>query len=239
MKRIFLFSLLAAIVFSSCRFVENRRIKGDGNVTTAQRSITGFAGVETRGFIDIEVSQGDYKVTVEADQNMIPYILTDIHDGNLVVSLKDDFNSYSFTSAKVIISAPALHVFHTSGSGNITGRGKITDTNKMELGIGGSGNVDLDINSPSVNAEIGGSGNMTLRGETKEFVSKTNGSGNTEAYDLKSETVKVSIYGSGNTNVFASVKLTAEIFGSGNVNYKGNPQINSSSHGSGSVSSAN
>lgn len=239
MKRIFLFSLLAAIVLSSCRFVENRRIKGDGNVTTAQRSITGFAGVETRGFIDIEVSQGDYKVTVEADQNMIPYILTDIHDGNLIVSLKDDFNSYSFTSAKVIISAPALHVFHTSGSGNITGRGKITDTNKMEIGIGGSGNVDLDINSPSVNAEIGGSGNMTLRGETKEFVSQTNGSGNTEAYDLKSETVKASIYGSGNTNVFASVKLTAEIFGSGNVNYKGNPQINSSSHGSGSVSSAN
>lgn len=239
MKSIFSFCLLAVMIFSSCRFVENRRIKGDGNVTTAQRSITGFAGVETRGFIDIEVSQGDYKVTVEADQNMIPYILTDIHDGNLVVSLKDDFNSYSFTSAKVIISAPALHVFHTSGSGNITGRGKITDTNKMELGIGGSGNVDLDINSPSVNAEIGGSGNMTLRGETKEFVSKTNGSGNTEAYDLKSETVKVSIYGSGNTNVFASVKLTAEIFGSGNVNYKGNPQINSSSHGSGSVSSAN
>ena len=80
---------------------------------------------------------------------------------------------------------------------------------------------------------------MTLKGETKEFISQTNGSGNTEAYDLKSETVKASIYGSGNTNVFASVKLTTEIFGSGNVNYKGNPQINSSSHGSGTVNSAN
>lgn len=239
MKSIFSFCLLAVMIFSSCRFVENRRIKGDGNITTSQRSITGFAGVETRGSIDIEVSQGDYKVTVEADQNMIPYILTDVHDGNLVVSLKDDFNSYSFTSAKVIISAPALHIFHTSGSGNITGRGKIADTNKVDVGIGGSGNIDLDINSPAVNAEIGGSGNITLKGETRDFVSQTNGSGNTEAYDLKAETVKVSIYGSGNTNVSASLKLTAEIFGSGNVNYKGNPQINSSSHGSGSVSSAN
>ena len=239
MKRIVFFAMAAMTVFSSCRFMENRRIKGDGNVTSAQRTVNGFTGIETQGSIDVEVSQGDYKVTVEADQNMIAYILTEVHDGNLVVYLKEDYNSYSFTSAKVIVSAPALHVFHSNGSANIKGKNKISDNAKMDIGVGGSGNIELDINSPSVKAEISGSGNITLRGETHEFVAETHGSGNVEAYDLKAEEVKTSIFGSGNTNVSAAVKLSTSIFGSGNVSYKGNPQMNSESHGSGTVSSAN
>src|SRR5437868_7649393 len=78
MKNISLFAAAVAIIFSSCRFVEGQRIRGDGNVRTEQRNVTGFSGVETHGSIDIEVTQGDYKITVESDQNIIPYILTEV-----------------------------------------------------------------------------------------------------------------------------------------------------------------
>jgi hypothetical protein len=53
--------------------------------------------------------------------------------------------------------------------------------------------------------------------------------------DLQSENTTVKIYGSGNADVFASVKLDVHVAGSGDVRYKGNAQTSSSIAGSGSV----
>ena len=239
MKKIFLSGLMIAFIFSSCRFIEGQQMKGDGNVTTAQRNVTGFTGAETHGSIDIEVAQGDYKVIVECDKNLIPYIVTEVIDGRLNVHFSDDFHGYNYTSAKVYVTAPALTAFETHGSGNIEGKGKISDSGAMTLNISGSGNIKLELHSPDIQAEIHGSGNITVDGETKNFSTGVYGSGDTFASGLKAENVKASIHGSGNADVSASVKLDVEIFGSGDVNYKGTPQVNTESHGSGSVNAVN
>jgi Putative auto-transporter adhesin, head GIN domain len=239
MKRIFFFALVASLVLPSCRFVEGKQIKGDGNMAKDQRTISGFTGVETHGSIDIVVIPGDYKVTVESDRNILPYIVTEVVNNELIVHFKDDFHGYSYTSATVYITAPALNVFKTQGSGNITSNGKFNGTAKTEITVGGSGDIKLDLNTPVIDAEISGSGNITLSGETKDFSSEINGSGDIKAYDLKAEMVRTSVHGSGDTNVSASVKLDAEIFGSGDVHYKGAPQVSSSIHGSGAVGQVN
>jgi Putative auto-transporter adhesin, head GIN domain len=239
MKRIFFFALMASLVLPSCRFVEGKQIKGDGNMTKGQRTVSGFTGVETHGSIDIVVIPGDYKVTVESDQNMLPYIVTEVVNNELIVHFKDDFQGYSYTSATVYVTAPVLNVFKTQGSGNITSNGKFNGAAKTEITVGGSGDIILDLNSPVIESEISGSGNIKLTGETKDFSSEINGSGDVEAYDLKAESVKTSVHGSGDTDVSASVKLDAEIFGSGDVNYKGTPQVSTSIHGSGSVNQVN
>lgn len=231
----FLLGLIVLLAFSSCRNMENRRIKGDGNIQTQQRSITGFSGVETHGSIDLEVTQGDFKVIVESDENIIPEIVTEVVNGRLRVHFKDGFNSFSFTSAKVYVTAPALNKLGVYGSGNITGKGTITNNDKIEIVVSGSGNADADVHSPSVNAEINGSGNITLVGETKDLSTTTRGSGDIHAFELKAENVKTDTYGSGNTEVYASVKLESDIFGSGDVHYKDSPQVSSRVHGSGSL----
>jgi hypothetical protein len=86
-----------------------------------------------------------------------------------------------------------------------------------------------------VDAEINGSGNIDLKGETKRFNGEIRGSGNVRAMDLKSEDATVKIYGSGDADIFASVRLDVHVAGSGDVNYKGNAQVSSSIAGSGRV----
>ena len=239
MKYFSFFALLITLALSSCRFVEGRKIRGDGSVTKNQRSLTGFTGIETQGSIDVEVTPGDYKVEVESDQNILPYIVTEVKNGVLVVHFEEEFRGYDYTTAKVYVTAPTLNVYKTHGSGNITGNGQIKGGDKTEITVGGSGNIKINLNSPVVDVDISGSGNVEVAGETKDLATEINGSGDIHAYDLKAETVRTSTHGSGNTEVSASAKLDAEIFGSGDVNYKGAPQVSSSIHGSGAISREN
>ena len=61
------------------------------------------------------------------------------------------------------------------------------------------------------------------------------GSGDVKAMDLLSEETSVKIMGSGNADVYSSVKLNVDVAGSGDVRYKGGGQVNSHIAGSGEV----
>ncbi|HET9826088.1 MAG TPA: DUF2807 domain-containing protein, partial [Chitinophagaceae bacterium] len=133
------------------------------------------------------------------------------------------------------VTSPDFNSIRSYGSGDIIGLSKITDSSKLELGVNGSANIKMDVNAPDIDAEINGSGDINLSGETKTFNGEIRGSGNVRAMGLKSEDATVKIYGSGDADIFASVKLDVHVAGSGDVNYKGNAQVSSSIAGSGRV----
>ena len=84
-------------------------------------------------------------------------------------------------------------------------------------------------------AEVRGSGNMNLIGDTKSFRGEIVGSGDIRAFELKSEETTVKIVGSGDAEVYSSVKLNVNVAGSGDVRYKGGAQVDSHIAGSGGV----
>jgi len=232
----YLFLLLSMLVLAaSCRYRSSRHISGNGNLTTEQRSVTGFTGVETHGSIDIIVTQGSFNVKVETDQNLLQYVETVVENGRLMVRYKQGISLLDARDAKVYVSAPDLNDFETHGSGDISSTGKISDKGKISLNVSGSGDINLELDCPEVQTETHGSGDITLRGTTRTFSCKTSGSGDVKAAELKAENVKTSIHGSGDNEVFASESLEVDIAGSGDVHYRGEPKISTSVHGSGSV----
>jgi predicted acyltransferase (DUF342 family) len=76
---------------------------------------------------------------------------------------------------------------------------------------------------------------MNLRGTTKSLTAEVHGSGNIRAMDMNSDYATIRIYGSGDADVSAGVKLDVRIAGSGDVHYKGNAQVSSNVAGSGTV----
>ncbi|MBC7904620.1 MAG: DUF2807 domain-containing protein [Gemmatimonadaceae bacterium] len=233
-----LFVLIAAMLFSSCDVVmqHNERVKGNGNLAKTTRSINGFTGIDNRGSIDVVISQGDFKIEVEAEENLMEYIETEVRNGVLEVSFQDNINISTHQDVVVYVTAPTLNSVTTNGSGDIKTEGKIKSSEPVTVYVSGSGNINVDLNAPSVKTEIHGSGNITIAGETKDLESDVHGSGDIRAYELKAENVKSGVHGSGNTDVFASVSIDASISGSGNVKYKGSPKtVNSKKNGSGEV----
>ena len=236
MKRILLFLTVLAMLCASCRWIGFRHVKGNGHLSSETRQIAHANRISVSGSFDVELTQGaTTSVKVEADENIIPHIVTVEEDG--VLKIRPRRNNTSFSSEHSItiyITTPTLEQCRIAGSGDIKGAGKFTG-DKLLLTIAGSGNIDLDVNTPEVRAEITGSGNMTLRGETMTEDVHINGMGDYRAEDLKSENAKVRIAGSGDVKVFADATLEVNIAGSGTVYYKGSATVKQKVMGSGDI----
>ncbi len=236
MRKVLVIIVLIATAFSSCRLIGGKRVRGNGNVITQDRNVGNFSGVRSHGFFDVYLTSGPTNsVRIEAEENIQQHIQTHLEGNVLKIETEDGIWLKPRRDVKVYITSPSLNEVKVYGSGNITSQSKITNRDKMQLGIYGSGDIKADINAPVVEADISGSGNINLAGEVKEFDGEINGSGDIKAADLKAEDTKVSINGSGSANIFASVKLDIAVRGSGDVRYSGPAHVTSDIRGSGSV----
>ena len=236
MKQLLFVIALAAISLPSCRYAFGKRISGNGNVKTEDRQLNNFTSVSSHGPYDVFLSQDStYKVSVEAEDNLLPYIETFVENNELKVRTKEGYWIRNKRKITIHVTGPSFSAIRTVGSGDIVSDAQINNTSPIELEATGSGNIRVKLNAPDVKAEVTGSGTINLQGETKEFNGRIVGSGDIKAYDMKSENVAVEISGSGDAEVFASMKLNVEVNGSGDVRYKGDGQVTSNIHGSGSV----
>lgn len=239
MRDISLAFVIFILAFAACTYVGGKRVTGNGNVTTQQRNITDFNAIEVQGSINVYVSQGaDYAVRVEAEENLMDYIVVEKDGDELEVRFKRNTNIRTNSPVKVYVTAPSYTGLAVSGSGNLTSQTKITNASQLDIDIAGSGNANLEIDAPTVNAEISGSGSAILKGMTRTLNGDIAGSGELKAYNLLAERSDIEVAGSGNAEVYASKQLDVRVAGSGNINYKGNPSINQNIAGSGTVRKA-
>ncbi|MEO6452582.1 MAG: head GIN domain-containing protein [Ginsengibacter sp.] len=231
----YLIFILAAFIFCSCDHMD-----GSGNIKTEKRNVSRFNGVQGSGSMDIEVSNGDkFSVEVEADDNILEYVITEVDDDMLDIHFKQRM-SFNNVHAKVYVTAPGLKRLFIRGSGNISSKNTIKNTESLTTKISGSGNINADVDAPRIKADISGSGNLSLQGRCKSFEGSISGSGDLKCKNLLSENATVSIFGSGTAHVFASVHLKASTTGSGDIYYSGNPSSpETSKTGSGSIQAEN
>jgi len=236
MKPIFLFLAVLALACTSCRWMGYKRIKGNGVITTLDRNIHFAERIKLAGSYDVEVTQGPTtSVKVEADENIQPFIITNDEDGFLVIKTKDHVSLSTDHGIKIYITTNKLEQLFLAGSGNIIGKNKFTGGNKLTLKIAGSGDMQMEVNTPEIAAEIAGSGTITLKGETKDETIHISGVGNFYADELKAENAKIKIAGSGDVKVFADATLDISIAGVGSVYYKGAATVKQHVAGSGEV----
>ena len=235
MKKILLLTLPVILVLSACNFVGGKKVRGNGSIQTTDRSVESFRGVSSSGSFDIYVSSGPQAVKIEAEENLLQYIETEVRDGILRVRTKEGYRLRPNKDVKIFVTNPTFNKIHSSGSGNIIGENKITSSEKLDVSVSGSADVKLEVDAPEVESSISGSGNTDLRGNTRVFETRISGSGNVNAMELMSEETTVKISGSGDVSVFASVKLKVNVTGSGDVRYKGNANVESKITGGGGV----
>jgi len=237
MRKIILLSLFMTTIIISCDFVFKKTIHGNGNITSEERKVNNTERIKSMGNFNIDIVQGaTSSVKVEADENLMPYILTENREGKLVIRAKEGYNLSTDNKIKITVTTNRLEEIEVDGSGNVNGEGKFTGADHLKVSVAGSGDINLDINTPRIESEIAGTGNITFSGETKDSKIDIAGVGNYKAESLMSENVEIHIAGSGNARVYAENNLDIHIAGSGDVYYKGNANVKQDIAGSGKIS---
>jgi hypothetical protein len=213
-----------------------KRVTGNGVMSTQQRTIGDFNGVEVSGPLKVFISQESVpSLKIEGDENLLEYVEIYKNGDELEIRTRRGYNLRSRAGIKVYVTAPSFDKLAVTGSGELKTQTKISNGKNMDVDVTGSGDMILNIDAPSIKTNITGSGNIIINGGTRSFSTEVTGSGEVHAFDLLSESTDVEISGSGDVEVFASKQLKIHISGSGDVKYKGNPSVNQSINGSGNV----
>ena len=216
MKMLFFIIILIILIgigIISC--YSANRIKGSGNIISENRELTNFNSIHLIGSMDFNINSSDeYNCNMVGDDNIIPYIKTEVTNNNLQISIKKNYSSTE--GLKVNVNAP----------------------NYDEVSITGSGDIDLiDFKNDNLSLNIDGSGDIAGNGDVQTLIAKINGSGDIMLKDLKSKTTKITINGSGDAKIWASESISAVINGSGDIEYYGNPiNVKNKVNGSGNIS---
>jgi len=203
--------VVAVVLLGACNVV-----RGSGDMVTESRSVSNFDSISLSGSGDVIINQdGEESLTIETDDNVMQYITSEVRGGTLHLGFEE------------LTSASPTRLVFTVGVDDLTG-----------LSISGSGNIKADgIQTDRLDVGVSGSGDLELEGEATRQEIDISGSGKYRGGNLRSETADISVSGSGDVTVWATNSLDVSVSGSGSVGYYGSPAVNSSTSGSGNVNS--
>jgi hypothetical protein len=211
--RTFIFAMLCVSVAGCGTTAE--QIKGSGKVISESRTVSGYDSISLSGSGKLEVEQnGTEELSISADDNLLPYLTSEVKDHQLVLQVKSGYNIN-----------PSKPIVFKVGAKDLKGVSCAGDTNAVLKGI----------HTEDLTLSIAGSGDMSAEGIADRQAISIAGSGKYVGGGLKSKDTKINIAGSGDAVLAVSDNLDVTIAGSGSIKYFGDPKIKQSVIGSGTI----
>jgi len=196
--------------FSGCHLVG---IKGNGNITTENRTSVNFSSIEADGAYEIQWTNGATSVAITTDQNLLGHIMTTVESDKLHIRSHEPLRPTH--GIKLKISSPALTGAQLNGAVRF-GASKLA--------------------GQTFYLEANGATRVALDGSVQGLIASLNGASRLDAVPLQTQTTELSISGAGRADVDVSESLKVAISGAGKVVYSGNPKrVEKDISGAGSI----
>jgi hypothetical protein len=211
-----------------------RTVYGNKDVVKKERDAGSFTGIRVSTGIDVYLTQGNnMSITVEADENLHEYIITEVQNGNLNVYA--DANIRSAEMKRVYVTMKDINMVSTSSAGDVIGQTPVR-TDNLRLNASSAGDIKLEVYAKTIDADISSSGDVTLSGEADLLEAGLSSAGDLNAFGLKVREAVVSASSAGDADIYVTEKLDARASSAGDVNYKGEPKyINAHSSSAGGI----
>jgi hypothetical protein len=176
--------------------------KGSGQTASDVRQLTGFKSVDVGGVFQVEITaQKDFAVEVEADDNLLQFIKTEVRGGTL--HLETEKRLSTSNPVRVRIYAPDIETLDVSGAANVT---------------------LIDIKNAGLSVDSSGASKIKVAGETGKLAIDVSGATHVDASNLTSENATVEASGASSIDVNVSGELTADASGASKITYSGSPK---------------
>lgn len=215
--------VIFSIAITACINGQIRRtVSGNGDVTREDRKAGDFSGLKVSTGIDVYLKQtADESITVEADENLLEYIRTEIRDG--ILNIYTDVNIRSAERKRVYVTMDKIESIRTTSAGDVVGETPVRGDN-LELSASSAGNINLEVYAKELRVDISSSGDITLNGEVNILDASLSSAGDLNAYELKVREADVSASSAGDADISVSERLTARASSAGDINYRGDPK---------------
>lgn len=241
MKKIISIGLISAIVvllqlnLSSCDDEFMNCVDGNLIVDEEVRELVSFSKIKAYGDFKVILIQDSFQqVKVEAEESIIPYIVTAISGDQLIIKSLDNRCLNNRKAMTVYVTVPDIDQLYLLGNGSYTCSDTF-ETEYLTLRNTGSGYMDVMIKTEDLNIINTGSGNVQTRGTGNFAEISITGSGNLNSLECVQDHCDVEINGSGDAFLHVTQSLDVTISGSGNVFYYGDPVVSERVFGSGKV----
>lgn len=215
------------------------------------REVAGFKTVVLRGYGDLEIHQeqaaaGPAKLTIEADEKVMPIILAEVREDRLVLGFSMPWYEWILWWRWLFVFDKRVK-FRLTSAGvealSIWGAGVVSsdrfDAGKLTLKVSGAGKVRLaGVAVKDFETRLSGAADIELAGTADRHDVHITGAGSVHALKLIAKKADVAISGAGNCSLNVSDELDARISGAGNVAYLGTPRITQRVSGAGSIRQA-
>ncbi|MBN2566200.1 MAG: DUF2807 domain-containing protein [Candidatus Eisenbacteria bacterium] len=210
----------------------------EGKITET-RETGKFDRIRLEGYGTVKVTQGSgHTVTVHADADVMPRVITEVTDGVLVLGLKREGWLEGLRRKKLSmrfdVTVEFIRELTLSGVGRIDTSEIRAD--EMDVVVSGAGAIEIGaLEAKSLGVVLSGAGSCEIAGKVSSQTLKLSGAGSYMASELDSETASVVVSGAGDATIMVRDTLDAKVSGSGSIRYHGGATVRQRVTGVGSI----
>lgn len=214
-----LFACSTLVIFNA----NAQKVKGSGNVITESRSIEGFTGLRTRSNIYVELTQGPYKMEVEAEDNVMEYVETRVVRDNLIIEIDDEIKLKSEKQVKVYLQMPDLNFAEVSEASTLSTK-SVIKTPELRIEATGASNSNFILDVKTLRIALSGTAKLRATGFSVKQYIKVEEASSYEASQLKSEDIDISGSGAGKAEILAFNSIFGDLSEASYCKYYGDPK---------------
>ena len=223
MKSIFSITLLILFAFttSACN-----KIKPSKKITTEERAIGTYEKISVYDAFDVSVTYGSAtsKIIVEANDNLMKYIITELDGDYLVIKLDSKISVKSSATLKINITVPKLTEIKASGASSVEFLSELSTSN-LNLNLSGASALKGDVNLTSCNFNLSGASHTDVAGSINTAIIELSGASSIGNYNCSIDTLSINLSGASSGSLTANNWLNINASGASSLHYKGDTTI--------------
>lgn len=226
---------ILTVLGSSCQLDLNwgSGIRGNGTVIQENRNVQeSFTVISASEGMNVFINQGnDFEITVEADENVLELIGTDVEQGELRIHAIENIGR---ATRNIYVTLPEITGMHASSGADI----KATDglnADRLRIDASSGGDIRAAVTADEITASCSSGADIYLSGRTNLLTATASSGSDIKARDLIAQIAEANASSGADIELFADESLKANASSGADIRYDGECKLDYHKSSSGSV----
>ncbi|KAB7531124.1 DUF2807 domain-containing protein [Flagellimonas olearia] len=226
-----LFSLFASSCMMDINFGSGK--KGNGQVVEETRNVSeDFTMISASEGLDVYVTQDrDFKISVEADENIIDLIATDVRDGRLKIHTTENIGR---ATKKIYVSLPEITALESSSGADLIVQ-NVIEAQKIELDASSGSDLQVELVADEISAEASSGADIKISGKANMLYADASSGSDIKASELTTKTCNADASSGADISVNVTESLIADASSGADISYTGEASVQKKKSVSGSI----